>query len=139
MYNHQALAALSRQLFRAGAALPFLRAPIERLARIPDGDIEGIATDGIHVFCDPKVAPDGPAVAHLLMHCLFRHVIPPEGVVRPLWNLACDIAAEVLRGDFFPSGGAGLVRREITEALPEGVDPRAAGAVYRCLMELFRD
>ena len=134
-----ALAALSRHLFRAGAALPFLRPAIEQLDRIPDDAIKGLATDGVRLFYGPGAAPDERAVAHLLMHCLFRHLIPPEGVVRPLWDLACDLAAEALRGDFLPSGEANIARREISEALPEGVDPRAAGAVYRALMELFAE
>jgi hypothetical protein len=139
MLTDDTLTVLSKLLFRAGAALPFLRAPIEQMARVPDDAVDGLATDGLRLFYGPNAAPDGPAVAHLLMHCLFRHPIAPEGAVRPLWNLACDIAAEALRGDFFPSGQANLIRREIAEALPAGVDPRQAGAVYRALMDLFED
>lgn len=131
--------ALSRHLFRAGAALSFLRAPVEKLEHVPDVTVRHLATDGLRVFYNPDGSIDGPGVNHMLMHCLFRHPIPPEGVIKPLWDLACDISAEYLRGDFFPSGEANQVRREIAEALPEGVDPRAAGAVYRCLMELFED
>ena len=131
--------ALARHLFRAGAAMPFLRAPIEQLERVCDDAVRGLATDGLRVFYGPGGTIDGPAVAHLLMHCLFRHMIAPEGVVKPLWDLACDISAEALRGDFFPSGEANCARREIAEVLPEGVDPRAAGAVYRALMDLFED
>jgi hypothetical protein len=57
----------------------------------------------------------------------------------PLWDLACDVSAEYLRGDFFPAGEANLVRREIAEVLPEDVDPRVTGAVYRALMDMFED
>ncbi len=131
--------ALSRYLFKAGAALPFLRAPIEQLERVPDGDVRHMGTDGLRVFYNPRGAIDGPGVSHMLMHCLFRHPILPAGAIKPLWDLACDISAEYLRGDFFSSGEGNQVRREIAEALPEGVDPRGAGAVYRCLMELFED
>ena len=130
MAQSDALAALSRHLFRAGAALPFLRPAIEQLERIPDDAIKGLATDGVHLFYGPGAPPEERAVAHLLMHCLFRHLIAPEGGIRPLWDLACDLSAEALRGDFLPSGEANLARREISEALPEGVDPRAAG---RCI------
>ena len=139
MLTDDTLTVLSKLLFRAGAALPFLRAPIEQMARVPDDAVDGLATDGLSLFYGPNAAPDGPAVAHLLMHCLFRHPVAPEGVIRPLWDLACDVSAEYLRGEFFPSGEANLVRREIAEALPEDVDPRAAGAVYRALMDLFED
>ena len=139
MLTDDTLTVLSKLLFRAGAALPFLRAPIEQMARVPDDAVDGLVTDGLSLFYGPNAAPDGPAVAHLLMHCLFRHPVAPEGVIRPLWDLACDVSAEYLRGEFFPSGEANLVRREIAEALPEDVDPRAAGAVYRALMDLFED
>ncbi len=139
MPDNTPLSALSRHLFRAGAALPFLRAPIEGLARVPDDEVKSLATDGVHVFCGTECAPEWPVVAHLLMHCLFRHPVAPAGVVRPLWDLACDISAEYLRGEFFPSGEANLTRREIAEALPDSVDPRLAGAVYRSLMDLFAD
>ena len=131
--------ALSRYLFKAGAALPFLRASIEQLKRVPDDTVWHLATDGLRVFYDPDGMIDGPGVNHMLMHCLFRHPVPPEGIIKPLWNLACDISAEYLRGDFFSSAADNQIRREIAEALPEGVDPRASGAVYRCLMDLFED
>ena len=139
MTDNDAQAALSRHLFRAGAALPFLRAPIEKLERVADDAVQGLATDGVHLFYAPDALPDGAAVAHMLTHCLFRHPIPPEGVVRALWNLACDMSSEYLRGELFPPGAGNHVRREIEAALPEDVDPRAAGAVYRSLMELFED
>jgi len=139
MPDNTPLSALSRHLFRAGAALPFLRAPIEGLARVSDDEVKSLATDGVHVFCGTECAPEWPVVAHLLMHCLFRHPVAPAGAVGPLWDLACDISAEYLRGEFFPSGEANLTRREIAEALPDSVDPRLAGAVYRSLMDLFAD
>ena len=139
MSDNAALAALARHLFRAGAALPFLRAPIEGLARVEDGEVEGLGTDGVRVFYGSEAEIGDAAVAHLLMHCLFRHPVAPAGIVRSLWDLACDISAEYLRGEFLPSPAANLVRREIAEALPEDVDPRAAGAVYRSLMDLFED
>ena len=132
-------AQLSRRLFQAGAAQPFLREPIEGMGRIADPSLSRIATDGVHVFYPPEVAVEAEAVGHMLIHCLFRHLPPPEGAVGPLWNLACDISAEFLRTEFFPAGDAKLTRLRINDALPEGVDPRVAGAVYRALMECFED
>ena len=131
--------ALDRGLFRAGAAYPFLRAPIEELPRVEDNDVHGIATDGAAVYYAPGSAPDAAAVAHMLIHCLFRHLIAPEDAVRPLWDLACDLSAEVLRAELFPSGEGNINRRIIADALPEGVDPRAAGAVYRALLDVFEE
>ena len=134
-----ASAALSRCLFRAGAALPFLRAPIERMARVPNDAVRGLATDGVHLFYAPDGMPDWAAVTHLLTHCLFRHPIAPEGVAQSLWSLACDMSAEYLRVELFPTAQGAQIQREIAEALPEDVDPGAAGAVYRALMDLFGD
>ena len=133
------LDSLNRHLFRAGAAHPYLREPIEQMRRIPDPSLRGVATEGAHVFFGPDATPDEAAVGHLLMHCLFRHLLPPEGAVRPLWDLACDMSAEYLRTDFFPAQDGKLTRLRVADALPESVDPRVAGAVYRSLMDLFED
>ena len=132
-------ASLERCLFRAGAAHPFLREPIEGMGRVEDGSIGGLATDGANLYFRPGAEPGDAAVGHLLMHCLFRHMLSPERAVRPLWDLACDMAAEYLRTEFFPGGEGQLTRLVIADALPEGVDPRVAPAVYRALMDLFPD
>ena len=132
-------AALSRHLFRVGALYPFLREPIERLECKADDDIDGLATDGVSVYYSPDASPPAEAVAHMLIHCLFRHLIPPKGAVQSLWDLACDLSAEFLRTELFPGQDAGPIRRQIADALPEGVDPRVAVAVYRALLDCFED
>ena len=131
--------ALVRCLFQAGATLPFLRQPIERMRLIPDPTVSCLATDGVHLFYAPDGAPGEAEVGHVLAHCLFRHLVPPERAVRPLWDLACDLSAEFLRAELFSPKGSKLTQRFVTDALPENVDPRAAGAVYRSLMDLFED
>ena len=128
---------LSRLLFRAGAAHPYLREPIERLERLPDPAIAGLATDGRRVYYGPNAAPVFADMGHLLMHCLFRHLIPPENALRPLWDLACDLSAEYLRTEFFPEKDARRTRMCIADALPEDTDPRVAPAVYKALMDRF--
>lgn len=130
---------LSRALFRAGAAHPYLREPIEKLERVDDPDIEALATDGARLYCPVKGDVDEADAWHLLMHLIFRHPLSPENAVRPLWDLACDISAEYLQTEFFPSKGAKLTQLQIQDLLPENVDPRIAGAVYRALMDLFDD
>lgn len=132
-------AALARHLFGAGAAYPFLRAPLERLSCLPDAAVAGIATDGLRLYYAPGAAPEAADVRHLLMHCLFRHLPPPERAVRPLWDLACDISAEYLRAELFPERDAGLTRMRVADALPEDTDPRLARAVYRALLDCFDD
>lgn len=138
MNDRDARHALSLCLFRAGAAHPFLREPIDRMELIPD-PAAGLATDGVHIFYAPDAAPDRAAVEHMLMHCLFRHLLIPEKAVTAIWDLACDLSAEFLRAEFFPSREGRLNRLLIVDALGEEVDPRVAGAVYRALMDRFED
>ena len=130
---------LSRQLFRVGAKYPFLRETIEGLEIWEDDGVAGLGTDGRRVYRAPGARPSAEDAAHMLIHCLFRHLLPPEGAVRPLWDLACDVSAEFLRTELFPGRDAGPIRRQIADALPEGVDPRLAGAVYRALLDCFED
>ena len=129
---------LERQLFRAGAAYPFLRQPLERVERVTDGDVRGLGTDGAAIYYDPNASPPPGAAEHLLLHCIFRHLLVPENAVRPLWDLACDLAAEYLRGDFFPTGESRLNQRVIADALPEQTDPRVAAQVYRALLLILQ-
>ena len=40
---------------------------------------------------------------HMLLHCLYLHIFPDRGVRPELWDLACDIAAElVIEGEEIP-------------------------------------
>lgn len=32
----------------------------------------------------------------MLLHCLYLHIFPEKGVKPDLWNLACDIAVELV-------------------------------------------
>ena len=131
--------AIARGLFRAGAAYPFLREPIEGLERVPDPSVARVATDGVRLFYRPDGTPGEADVEHLLIHCLFRHLPPPENAIGPLWDLACDMSAEFLRAELFPAKDGKLIQLTVADALPEGVDPRVAGAVYGALMNLFED
>ena len=138
-YADDAAAALSRHLFGAGARYPFLRETLERMERIPDAAVTGPATDGRRVFYNPDIAPEPADVQHMLIHCLFRHLVPPEEAVRPLWDLACDLSAEYLRAELFPSREVRATRLRIAEVLPEDADPRVAAAVYDALSDRFGD
>ena len=133
--SDDAAAALSRHLFGAGARYPFLRETLENMERIPDAAVSSPATDGRRVFYNPDVAPEAADVQQLLIHCLFRHLVPPRRAVRPLWDLACDLSAEYLRTELFPSKEARAARRRVTEALPEDTDPRVTASVYDALLD----
>lgn len=62
-----------------------------------------MATDGAVLFFQPRAlvglfarSPERlqHGYLHLLLHCLYLHILPPDGVDRPLWDLACDLFVE---------------------------------------------
>lgn len=72
-----------------------------------ENDEFSLATDGRHLFFQPLPLlhayrrQQGYAVriwAHMLMHCLFRHMFI-SGVEEEKWDLACDLAAEAILTD----------------------------------------
>ena len=130
---------LTKALFRVGALHPFLREPIENMGRFEDQDASSIATDGTRLYYRPDAAIESMAMEHLLIHCLFRHMVVPKDAVRPLWDLACDISAEYLRAELFPGRDARRTQLIVMDALSENVDPRLPKAVYAALMNAFED
>ena len=83
--------------------LRFLDAALSRLTPVPRRGAVVFSTDGKALFYDPqrllgayraeRAAP-ARALLHTVLHCAFRHFVPPEGADRDVWNLACDAAAE---------------------------------------------
>ena len=74
-----------------------------------------VATDGLNLFFEPQTLiamfAESPrrvehGYLHLLLHCLYLHILPPKQVNRELWDLACDIFVEC------------VLARETAEALP---------------------
>lgn len=64
-----------------------------------------IGTDGIHILYNPsyvmeRYRADSVLVnrdyLHLLLHCIFRHMMKTEERDAEQWNLACDIAVEAI-------------------------------------------
>ena len=130
---------LSTGLLKAGAVCPFLRVPIERTELIEDASVEVLGTDGINIYFSPEETAGSESVGHMLMHCLLRHVLVPDRVMRPFWDLSCDIAAEYKRTEYFPDPGSESVRMRIEDALPRGVKPGNAEEVYRAVIDMFEE
>ncbi len=64
-----------------------------------------IAADGSCLYFVPEsileVYVSSPAalrrgILHMLLHCLYLHILPPAGCMSVLWDLACDLAVEML-------------------------------------------
>lgn len=107
-----------------------------------------LATDGSHLFYEPLELlhayrrQQGHAVrvwAHMLMHCLYRHMF--VGVVEDerTWNLACDLAAETVMMDLNIRQLQGLSgradRQRVLEKLKKSVKVMTAEHIYHYLRD----
>lgn len=96
-------------------------------------------TDGRRLYASDSILSvyaDSPAVMrrrylHILLHCLFLHILPPAGVERDAWNLACDIAVERQIEKLALPGSVNPVRDRVLAVLPA-----AAESVVQILAEL---
>lgn len=94
---------------RLGLEHPSLRNVLSsmRFQEVADRQLPG--TDGETIFYHAaqleELAASGlgyPAYLHMIVHCLFFHILPPGESDRRLWDLACDIAASTLTERIFP-------------------------------------
>lgn len=112
---------------------------------MPDGSyaVIPIGTDGKKLYYEPRqvlqryyaekerVARD---YLHLVMHCVFRHMYVHSLIDQPLWDLACDIAAEeVINGLCLPCVTSGRQREQqkTIEDLRKEIKQITAEKVYR--------
>lgn len=120
------------------AIVPYMSLALHELTPEPV-DSEAMATDGSKLFFEPcsllrlvKESPDSllHTLMHILLHCLFRHMMIGLKVDPTLWDLACDMAVEATMVDMeFPFlGGKGKPE------LPN-IRPLTAENIYRYLME----
>ena len=127
--------------------LRFLSLAIGGLAPTPSAQVRGMGTDGLRLLAEPerliRVFPKNPVLLnreylHQLLHCIFRHPFFIADHDRPLWSLACDIAAEWSIDQLdLPCVRriAGWVRTETYRRLGEVLPAMAAEPIYRRLEE----
>lgn len=74
---------------------------------------EAMSTDGDEIFFSSdyllKLYQKAPQAAargylHMLLHCLYLHCFPDRKINRNLWDLACDISAELMIENDQPGG-----------------------------------
>lgn len=131
--------------------LRFLSLAIGGLAPTPSAQVRGMGTDGLRLLAEPerliRVFPKNPVLLnreylHQLLHCIFRHPFFIADHDRPLWSLACDIAAEWSIDQLdLPCVRriAGWVRTETYRRLGEVLPSMAAEPIYRRLEEAHLD
>ena len=85
------------------ASYPYLDGAFASLPCEAFEEVQGIGTDGIHIFLQPdyllnKYIQNPAAVRngylHMLLHCLYLHPFQEKSRDQRLWNLACDMAVE---------------------------------------------
>ncbi|MGI6006671.1 MAG: VWA-like domain-containing protein [Ruminococcus sp.] len=71
---------------------------------------------------------------HMIVHCLWLHIVPPAGRDPRLWNLACDISAFHLTEQLLPEVQEAFSRpKEIVRLLPPDLDLSSAVSVCEFL------
>ena len=123
----------------------FLDVALSSLPFVLDTDAEGMGTDGLYLYYDPKYLgglfrTDQVAVnrlyLHLVLHGIFRHMIRRKGREERLYDLACDIVTESIIDDmqhrcvlkFRP-----LLRREMYRELKKEMKTLTVERVYEFL------
>lgn len=110
-------------------------------------DIERIGTDGFRLIYEPHYLADlyrkNPMLVnrvylHMIMHCVFRHLLKPVREDRALWNLSCDIAVEALVDGMHHRSirmGAAPFRRGLYTELEGKLKVLTAEGIYKVLKE----
>lgn len=110
-------------------------------------DIERIGTDGFRLIYEPHYLADlyrkNPMLVnrvylHMIMHCVFRHLLKPCRENETLWHLSCDIAAEALIDGMHHRSirmGAAPFRKSLYAELRGKLKVLTAEGIYRVLEE----
>lgn len=81
----------------------FLDVALSSFRYMLDGEIDVIGTDGFCMYFHPRTLGGlyrqgrvlvNRAYLHMVLHCVFRHLIRRDGRDETYWNLACDIVTE---------------------------------------------
>lgn len=107
--------------------------------------IRTVATDGVDILYHPNYLveryQDDPVLVnrmylHMVLHCIFRHMLHSSEYEEECWNLACDIAVESII-DSLDSKAVALTisdeRQEMYDELTEELKVLTAEGIYRIL------
>ena len=88
----------------------FLDVALSGFSYVMDLTAEPAATDGFAIYYHPgrigglyreNRVDMCRLYLHMVLHCLFRHLVRRDGRDRRLWDLACDIAAESITDSMY--------------------------------------
>lgn len=104
-----------------------------------------VGTDGVDILYNPNYLAqcylDNPVLVnrmylHMVLHCIFRHMLHSTEYEQECWNLACDIAVESII-DSLDSKAVTLTvsdeRQEIYDELTKELKVLTAEGIYRIL------
>ena len=139
----------------------FLDVALSGFVYTADLSVSLMATDGWNLYFHPgelgglyrkNRTEVNRAYLHLVLHCIFRHLVKRGGREKTLWNLACDIVTESIVDDWNARcirRGRSWLRQETYRKLREEMKVLTAEKVYlslsnrklseRELMQLLRE
>ena len=136
---------------RVYMSLRFLAMAFDGLKYALNGDTPRLGTDGYYIHYSPAFLMTtfkendkwlARAYVHIVMHCIFRHVVNRDDRDEALWNLSCDMAAEYvidsLNNRYLRENMSGL-RREMYSLLEKNVKVLTAEGIYRFLENEYTD
>ena len=126
-------------------SMRFLDVALSGFSYVMDLTAEPAATDGFAIYYHPgrigglyreSRVDMCRLYLHMVLHCLFRHLVRRDGRDRRLWDLACDIAAESITDSMYirtVRRGKSWLRQETYRKLREEMKVLAAEKIYGCL------
>lgn len=123
----------------------FLDVVLSGFSYVMDLSAEPAATDGFVIYYHPGCIGGlykenrvdmCRLYLHMVLHCLFRHLIGRDGRDRRLWDLACDIAAESITDSMYirtVRRGKSWLRQETYRKLREEMKVLTAQKIYGSL------
>ena len=123
----------------------FLDVALSGFSYVMDLSAEPAATDGFVIYYHPgrigglykeNRVDMCRLYLHMVLHCLFRHLIGRDGRDRRLWDLACDIAAESITDSMYirtVRRGKSWLRQETYRKLREEMKVLTAQKIYGSL------
>ena len=130
--------------------LRFLDASLSQFEYYPRENTT-LLTEGKHIIYDPvhvlKCYKSEKEISvrdylHIVLHCVFRHMLMDPSMNRPYWDLACDIAVENVITELglkAASAKREFQQRQYIEELKKDLKPLTAEKIYHALREIVAD
>lgn len=116
------------------------------LAYALSDDTETLGTDGFYLYYSPAFLMQkyqqeahwiDRAYIHVILHCIFKHLIGMEDRDEDLWNISCDIVTEFIIDKFnnrLLKRNISTLRRRVYKKIEANIKVPTAESVYRFLI-----